>query len=220
MPFNNIEIRKTGQIRLTAMLLRLLCISAALLLGAGGVYAKKKPVALCGCVYLSAGDSIMADGDTRIGAPEKKKKLEVIDRAYTRASKVGSKIDPVDVDSMKLWVPTAPERPHRFRFVSDYGWCWVLEHTPYLTVYCYSSDGYHFAGNGGLWVRGKGTLVVFKDGVTYNFGRPDKKADGKFRRQLESLVADDPELTDYIRNAKGRRDKILRSLSMYQPQYK
>lgn len=150
-------------------------------------------------------------------SPRKEKKLEIIDRAYTRQSNVGNRIVATDVDSLTLWVATAPDRPHRFRFVRDYGWCWLLEHTPYLTVYCFSSGGYHFAGNGGLWLRGKGTLLVVKDGVIYNFGRPDKKADEKFRRQMDSLVADDAELTDYIRKAKGRRDKILRRLSMYKP---
>lgn len=214
MWFNNVRIWETGRNRWIAMLLRFLCFSVALLTGTSMLHAKK-PEALCGCVYLSSGDSIVADGDTRIGAPEKKKKLEIIDRAYTRQSNVGNRIVATDVDSLTLWVPTAPDRPHRFRFVRDYGWCWLLEHTPYLTVYCFSSGGYHFAGNGGLWLRGKGTLLVVKDGVIYNFGRPDKKADEKFRRQMDSLVADDAELTDYIRKAKGRRDKILRRLSMY-----
>ncbi|MDE5687326.1 MAG: hypothetical protein K2I18_01710 [Paramuribaculum sp.] len=60
-------------------------------------------------------------------------------------------------------------------------------------------------------------MIVVKDGKTYNFGKSDKKVDGNMRRRLESLVADDADLTAYIRKARGRCDKIVRSLGQYKP---
>lgn len=183
----------------------------------GTAYARKIPTALCGKVYLTSGDSIVADGTTRIAPPLKNKKLEIIENAYTRRSKVGDKLAPEAVDSVVLWVPTAPERTHTLRYVGDYGWCWEIERNPYLTVCCFSPKGYFFAGNGGVWTRGKGVMIVIKDGKTYNFGKSDKKVDGNMRRRLESLVADDADLTAYIRKARGRCDKIVRSLGRYKP---
>lgn len=191
-----------------------------MLLSTNVAFAKKPPVGVCGRIYLSSGDSIIAEGETRIGVPVKTKKLEIIDRAYTKNSKVGRKISPDSVDRVVLWVPSAPERKHTFRFVKDYGWCWQLENGPYVMVYCFASHGYHFAGNGGLWTRGKGTLVVVKDDKKYNFGRPDKKMNNKLRREIEQIIADDPELCASIRRAQGRRDKIVRSLCTYQPELK
>lgn len=187
---------------------------------ADAAYARKIPTALCGKVYLRSGDSIVADGTTRIAPPVKNKKLEIIEQAYTRQSKVGDKIAPESVDSVVLWVPTAPERPHTLRYVDDYGWCWEVDGNPWLTVYCFTPKGYFFAGNGGVWTRGKGEMLVVKDGKTYNFGKSDKKVDDSMRRRLESLVADDTELTAYIRNARGRCDKIVRSLGQYHPDNK
>lgn len=188
-----------------------------MLFSANVMFAKKPPVGVCGRIYLSSGDSIVAEGETRIGVPVKTKKLEIVERAYTKSSKVGRKISPDSVETVVLWVPSAPGRTHTFSFIKDYGWCWQLERGPHIAVYCFASHGYHFAGNGGLWTRGKGTLVVCKDGKTYNFGRPDKKMSDKVRREIEQIIADDAELCAYIRQARGRRDKVVRSLCTYQP---
>lgn len=179
--------------------------------------AGKTPVGLCGRVYLRSGDTIEAEGDTRIGPPLKSRKIEIIEHAYTKAGKVDRKIAPEEVDSVVVWPTTAPGRPRTFSFVKDYGWCWELERNPWLTVCCHSPKGYHFAGNGGLWLRGKGYILVIKDGRTYNLGRPDKKISDKARRQAMELVADDTALSAYLSTARGRADKVLRSLGKYHP---
>lgn len=179
--------------------------------------AKKIPIALCGRVYLASGDSIVSDKELHIGVPTGKKKLDIIDKAYTKKSNISRKLTPEEVDSAVLWVPTAPYRPHTFRFIDGYGWCFQLEYNPYIAVYCFASKGYHFAGNGGIWMRGKAVLLVVKDDMTYNFGKPHKKVNTPFTHQLEGLVADDPKLLNYIKSAKGRRDKVLRSLGQYNP---
>lgn len=203
-----------------SILLRAICAALAFMLPAicgDSLCAGKTPVGLCGRVYLCSGDTIAAEGDTRIGAPVKSKKLEIIKHAYTKAEKVERKIAPAEVDSVVLWPTTAAERPRTFRFVKDYGWCWELERNPWLTVYCHSPKGYHFAGNGGLWLRGKGAMLVVKDGRTYNLGRPDKKISTKARRLAMELVADDAALSAYLSTARGRADKVLRNLGKYHP---
>lgn len=182
-----------------------------------GLSAKKLPTALCGRVYLSSGDSIVAEGSTRVGPPVGKKKLEIIDDAYTKGSKIGSKLLPEEVDSAVLWVATAPERPHTFRFVEGYGWCWQLEDSPRITVYCFSPKGYFIAGNGGMWVRGHGVILVVKDGRAYNFGRADKRIDARQLSNAVELVADDQALVERLKASKGRRDKVLRQLVLYNP---
>lgn len=200
------------------ILFRAICAALAFVLPAvcGDVLcAGKTPVGLCGRVYLCSGDTIAADGDTRIGVPSKSKKLEIIEHAYTKAAKVSRRIATEEVDSVVLWTTTAPERPRTFRFVKDYGWCWRLEWNSWLTVYCHSPKGYYFAGNGGLWLRGKGSILVLKDGRTYNLGRYDKKLSAKARRQAMELVADDAALSAYLNSAHGRADKVLRSLGKY-----
>lgn len=200
---------------------RIICVSVAALLSlvcSDNAYAKKTPVALCGRVYVHSGDSIVADRDgVRIGVPVKHKKLDIIENAYTKNSEISTRLKPEEVDSAVLWAPTSPERPHTFRYIKGYGWCWQLESNRHITVYTFSPKGYHFAGNGGLWMRGKGVLLVVKDGKTYEFGRPDKKVNDSMRRRLAALVTDDAELSSYFMNARGRRDKILRNLSRYNP---
>lgn len=203
----------TTAMRLTATLL----LAAGLFVPGPGLSAKKLPVALCGRVYLSSGDVIEASGQTRIGSPEKKKKLEIIDDAYTAKGRIGSRLAPEEVDSAVIWAPTAPGRPHTFDFIEGYGWCWRLEHSPHIAVYCFSPKGYHFAGNGGLWVRGKGVMLVVKDGKTYDFGRTDKKMDSGVRRRAAELVADDSALAERMLESSGRRDKVLRKLVLYNP---
>lgn len=202
-------------------LLRLIGVSLAVALSMAcdnGLQAKKTPTALCGRVYLYSGDHLGTEGDeVRIGAPVKNKKLEIIDNAYTKKSKINTRLEPASVDSVVMWAPTAPNRPHTFRHIKGYGWCWQLESNPHLAVYCFSPKGYFFAGNGGLWTRGKGTLLVVKDGKTYNFGRPDKKVNDNIRRRLAALVSDDANLSSYFNEATGRRDKIVRNLSRYNP---
>lgn len=201
--------------------LKIICVSLTVALSMvcnDGLHAKKIPTALCGRVYLYSGAHLGTAGDeVRIGTPVKNKKLEIIDNAYTKKSKISARIEPELVDSVVMWAPTAPDRPHTFRHIKGYGWCWLLESNRHLTVYCFSPKGYFFAGNGGLWTRGKGVLLVVKDGKTYDFGRPDKKVNDSIRRRLKTLVADDAELSTYFSKAIGRRDKILRNLSRYNP---
>ncbi|MBD5233242.1 MAG: hypothetical protein HDS65_03585 [Bacteroidales bacterium] len=168
-----------------------------------------------GRAYLQSGETVIAEGENRIVIPKKKEKLLINEKAYTHESKIGRKIDPLEIDSVVVWSPSAPERPHTLRFIPDYGWCWQLESGPRISIYAYSPKGYYFGGNGGGWVRGKGRLILVKDGVAYDCGRHDKNINNALRRKLAPLVADDPKLSEYILNVKGRRDKKLRVLSTY-----
>lgn len=182
------------------------------------VYAKKTPVALCGRVYLNSGDTIMADNELRIGPPRKTKKLEIIENAYSRKAHIAKRIAPETIDSIVVWTSSAPERPHTFCFIPNYGWCFVAEKTSDIALYCFSPKGYSFAGNGGLWMRGNSKMLVDKDGKIYQLGKPNKKADDNFRHKLGKLIDDDPKLSEYIKTATGRRDKILRRLRFYNPE--
>lgn len=190
---------------------------AAITLLSGSELQARKPQSVCGCVYLHSGDTIAASGETRITPPAKRKKLEVIGNAYTRASKVASRIDPTTVDSVAIWSTTSPERHHTLIYIKEYGWCWQLEHTPHIALYCYSPKGYFLSGNGGMWIRGKGDMLVVKDGNIHNFGKTYKKINASKRRKLKELVADDPALAAYFRTAAGRYDKVLRALGYYNP---
>ena len=180
-------------------------------------HAKKIHTAQYGRIYLTSGDSIIADGDLRIGIPTRKKKLEIIENAYTRESRIKNRIDPESVDSVVIWQPTAPANQHTFRFIKEYGWCFQAEKTPFVYVYCYAPKGYYFAGNGGIWMYGKSNAFIVKDRKIYNFGQPHKTINDKIRAKLKEIVSDDPEYANYIMTAKGRRDKILRSLVNYNP---
>ncbi len=171
----------------------------------------------CGKVYLKSGEVITADGDIRIRIPAKNKKLEIINKAYTKYNNILRKIEPETVDSVVVWKITAPDHPHTLLYIKKYGWCYQLEHTPYITVYSFAPKGYYCSGNGGFWMQGKSKMLVFKDGVMYDFGKPDKYVNKKFLRRLESLTSDDPSYIKYLRSAKGRADKVLRSLIKYNP---
>lgn len=180
-------------------------------------HAKKIYPAWCGCVYLHSGDTIMADSELHVGMPKNKQKLKIIKNAYTARNEIQQQVEPETVDSVTIWSRTAPERPHTFIYVKGLGWCHLAERSPRLSVLCYASKGYSCGGNGGLWFYGKGEMLLLKDGVIHRFGQPHKKVDKKMRARLESILGDDPQCMEYIRNAKGRRDKFLRSLIKYNP---
>lgn len=179
--------------------------------------AKKIYPAVYGRIYLSSGDSIVAGDTLHVIMPKKHKKLEIIDNAYTTNNSIQSRIDPETIDSVVIWSSTAPERTHTFRYIRKLGWCFEAEQNPYISVYCYAKKGYYCAGNGGIWMRGKSEMFIIKDGKIYKFGKPNKKVNQKMRSRLELLLADDPALTEYIKTAKGRCDKVLRSLKLYNP---
>lgn len=124
---------------------------------------------------------------------------------------------PETVDSLVVWSSTSSERPHTISYIVNYGWSWQLENGRFIRIYCFSPKGYYISGNGGMWVRGKSIVIVEKNGIVSTFNNPTKQADAKFRRQLASLVADDPVLVAMINESRGRRDKILRMLSLYSP---
>ena len=173
---------------------------------------------VCGRVYMTSGEIITACDSMRISVPKKNKKPEIINKAYTKRNEISRRINPSEVDSLVLWAVSSPEHPHTFRFIPGQGWSFVAESTPHIAVYCIAPKGYRLSGNGGLWMVGKSRMFVIKDGIVHEFGKPNQKAGKKFRRRLAALVADDPELAQYIESAVGRRDKILRSLRLYNPQ--
>lgn len=198
--------------------IRLACILACLVASYFlPVHAKKIYTSSYGRVYMHSGDSIIADGKLRISVPIKNKKIKVISNAYTKKNEVERQIAPEEVDSVIIWASTSPQRPHTFRYIKNYGWCWQLEKTPYISVLCYAPKGYYCAGNGGIWTYGKSKMLIIKGEEIYTFGKPDKIVDNKIRSKLEAIFADDVRCVEYFRTAHGRLDKVLRGIAMYNP---
>lgn len=169
-------------------------------------------------VFLSSGDTLCTVGALHIGIPRGDKPLQVMEGAYTRSQRIAEHIDPPTVDSISLWARTAPERKHTLRFVNGYGWCWQLDKGKAITVLAFCKKGYRIGGNGGMGVRDKHSMLIMKNGaVIAKFDKTDKNSDDKFRKKLITMVADDPVLTDMIATSRGRRDKLLRLLSLYTP---
>ena len=189
-----------------------LLASLSLTASAGKIYR-----GYCAHIYMCSGELITADGKQRIRMPKKNEKLEIISEAYTNKNIILRKIDPETVDSVVVWSVTSPERTHTLRFVDKYGWCYQLERNPFLTVYSFATKGYSCAGNGGLWLLGKSSVLVDKAGKIYNFGKPDKQVNKQIINRLESLASDDPAYLLFLKTAKGRCDKVVRSLVMYNP---
>lgn len=206
----------TYHLQPSRLIVGLLLLSAALF--PGGNLQAKKLQAICGRVFLQSGDTIEAVGETRLTPPAKHKKLEIINNAYTKRRKVASRLKPETVDSAVVWSATSPEHPHTLIYLKDYGWCQQLEHNDHITVCCFSPKGYFLSGNGGIWMRGKGVMLVVKDGEIYNFGKTYNKINNSARRRLETLVADDPALSAYFHTAIGRCDKVVRALGRYNPE--
>ncbi|MDE7450502.1 MAG: hypothetical protein K2M72_09875 [Paramuribaculum sp.] len=170
-----------------------------------------------GRLYLSS-DSVITSNDTvGIEVPVKRKPLRIVANPYTARQKVIRKIAPDQVDSLTLWNRTASDRHHTFRYLSRYGWCWLLNRGEVISVYAYSPKGYIIAGNGGMWARKKLDVIVKKGDNTYVFSKTGKHADKKFKKQVAAIVADDAELVSRIMQSSSRRDKILRMLSLYSP---
>ncbi len=184
---------------------------------ANDAYAKKIHAGLCGTVYLASGDSISANGELRVSIPNKKKKVEIIRNAYTHSSEVESRIDPSDIDSLVVWSASAPKYPHVFRYIKEYGWCYQAERSPFLSVLCFAPKGYYCSGNGGVWMNGNSKMLLIKHGSVYDFGQPKKKVNKRIVNQLKFIVGDDPDCLEYLNSARGRRDKVIRSLIMYIP---
>ncbi|MDE5837693.1 MAG: hypothetical protein K2H39_01430, partial [Paramuribaculum sp.] len=136
---------------------------------------------------------------------------------YTARQKVRDKIQPEKIDSVILWNPTAPERSHTFEFIPSYGWCWLLDGGKHISVYAFSPKGYSISGNGGISARKKRDIIVKKGDTTFLFSKTGKFADNKFKQQVAEIVADDPDLVRIIMQSSSRRDKILRTLSLYSP---
>ncbi|MDE6269374.1 MAG: hypothetical protein K2M12_00785 [Muribaculaceae bacterium] len=201
-------------------LVYVICACFILALCGEDVHARKIYSAVCGRVYLSSGDSIIADGDAlRLSVPAKNKKLTIIENAYSESNKVNQSLAPEDVDSVIMWSATAPERSHKLIYAKGFGWCWELERSPYISVCAFSPDGYYCAGNGGMWMRGKGEMLVIKDSKIYRFQKPWKMAYKHLRERLAWLTADDPEYSEGTRTASGRTDQVLRSLVKYNPKH-
>ena len=181
--------------------------------GTGGLlHAMKIYNSNCGMVYLCSGDSIVADGDLNVVIPKKKEKLKIIEHPYSAENKILQQQEPSTIDSLVVWSRTAPGRRHTFVYINNTGWCHLAEQGSESSVLCYGSKGYSCSGNGGLWFRGKGEMLLLKDGVVHRFGKPDKKVNAKMRRRLEVLFSDNTAVQEYIRSARGRCDKVLRAI--------
>ncbi len=159
-------------------------------------------------VFLSSDDTLCTAGALHIGIPRGDKPLQVMEGAYTRSQRIAEHIDPATVDSISLWARTAPERKHTLQ----------LDKGKAITVLAFCKKGYRIGGNGGMGVRDKHSMLIMKNGtVIAKFDKTDKNSDDKFRKKLITMVADDAVLTDMIATSRGRRDKLLRLLSLYTP---
>ncbi len=178
-------------------------------------WAEKLGTLVNGCVYLSDGDSVVADNGRCIAMPSKKKKLVIVENAHSAEQKVAERIAPSLIDSVRVWKSTAPGRPHSLHFLAGHGWAWLLENNSFLRVYAFSPKGYFISGKGGMWPIDKSVLIVVKDGQEHEFGRPDKQADDSFRAKVAALAEGDEALAEQILASRYRRDKTLRMLKMY-----
>ena len=192
-------------------------VLSVVLLSAVTLNAAKIPTPVYGVVYLASGDSIVADGVTRVGMPVKHKPLAIVDSAYTASVRIARRLVPDSVDSVRVWVPTAPEHTHTLCYFPEYGWCWLLNRGPRISVYFYSPKGYRIAGNGGMWARDKSVMLVVKDGRIFRFKNTHRYVNARFLRDLSAMVADDSALAAEVLSLRGRRDKVLRILSRYNP---
>lgn len=170
-----------------------------------------------GDIYLSAGEIIHARDNVRIVIPVGKKPLRVVENAYSASQKDIQRILPEEVDSIVVWISTAPERPHLLRFLAGIGWCWRLENGRLISVYSFSKKGYGLGGNGGMWARRKSQIIIDKKGEIYKFDKPGAYANSKFIRRAASIAEGDTGLVEMIQRAHTTRDKILRTLSLYNP---
>lgn len=180
--------------------------------------AKVKGPFVCSRIHSQA-QAIVADDSLRIKIPKKHDAVVLVENAYTKRVRKGLSIAPADVDSIEVWMPTAPTVRHTIVYFPPYGWCWQLENTPGLCVYAFCKKGYRLWGNGGIQPCGKYILLVVKKGAVTEFSKTWKKADNSFRRKVAALVADDPVLAAEILKSRTRRDKTIRMLRLYNPVY-
>lgn len=154
-------------------------VAVILLFAAGAMpmHAEKIRAMMEGIVYLSGGDSVSMCDSCRIAIPMKKKPLVILEHAYTARKKVVERVEPERVDSVVLWNTLASARRHAMCYLSDYGWCWILERGPRISVYAFAPKGYHIAGNGGMWYIGKGCILVEKGDTITRFDKTTKSAD-------------------------------------------
>lgn len=172
---------------------------------------------LSGIIYLSADSAISATDTLGVEMPQKHKPLRIISNPYTGHQKIKEIIATLLINSLVLWNKTAPLLTHTLEYIHPYGWCWLLDRGKRISIYDYSPKGYYIGGNGGMWAIKKSTIIVKKGETFYLFSNPTKLANDKFRRQLATLVADDPVLVEMIMQSSYRRDKTLRMLSLYSP---
>lgn len=164
-------------------------------------------------------EEIIATDSVRIKIPKKHEDIVLVNDAYTKRAQKGRLIAADGIDSVVVWMPTAPDIRHTIVYFKPYGWCWLLEKNPWITVLAVCKNGYRMWGNGGMAPKGKYKLVVVKNGITTEFKNTARMADDKFRKKVAAIVADDPVLTGTILRSHMRRDKTLRTLRLYNPAY-
>lgn len=164
-------------------------------------------------------EEIIATDSIRIKIPRKHENIVLINDAYTKHAQKGRQIAVDAIDSLVVWMPTSPDVRHTIVYFKPYGWCWLLEKTPRITVFVFCKNGYRMWGNGGIQACGKYILLVVKDGSVTEFKKTWKMSDDSFRRKVADLVADDPVLGAEIIKSRTRRDKTLRMLRLYNPVY-
>lgn len=168
-------------------------------------------------IYLQSGSVRLSNDSVMVAIPESKQPLYLMSYPYTARQAIKESIEADQIDSVVMWNKTSPLRTHTLTFMSQYGWCWMLERGESIKVYCFAPKGYHINGIGGMYAIGKSSIIVVKDGKSYKFDKTGKMTNDKFRRVLAEIVADDPVLVQLILRSSYRRDKTLRMLSLYSP---
>lgn len=167
-----------------------------------------------GTVYFAGDSTLDIRGERRMAIPRGRKSVEIVDCAYTRQARVCRKIEAGALDSVTVWIPTAPERRHRVANLPDYGWCLHLGGDEQLSVLAYCKKGYRVAGNGGIWCRGKFVVLIkTPDGIKC-YDNPGKMANGKFREEVAAYAAHDSALRQLILDSRTTRLKTIRMLEL------
>lgn len=200
----------------TLHLWRLLALTAILATSLPHAAATKVTQQVCGRLFLKDGSIVETTDSTRLGTPHKKHgKVVVVENAFTHNSREARVIDGADTDSVQIWQRTRTDRIRTLIYLPERGWAWKLESAGDIAVYAYSPDGYYLAGNGGMSTRGKLTMLVVKDGHTYEFEKTGRMANDNLRREVAAFVADDPALATQIMESRKTVDATLRMLGLY-----
>lgn len=165
------------------------------------------------------------DGNNRLKIPERSGKLVVVRNAYSKHSEK-TRLRYADIDSIKIWHPASPEDVWTMQKMPAYGWCMRYVDNRHIRVLTQSSKGYGLFASGRaanfytrrIFSKSKIHFIIAKPGMpAVDIGGTAGYGSKRWREQICSFVADDPQLCLQIMQSRRRKFEILRLLSQYKP---